>query len=148
LQWSADEFDANLRRVIFKTVYLGQFDLPVPDPLVKLLEVLASLFNQSWKVETFFFLKTPTSNRYLPSHAMADSTLAGYGGPDVNMGPKLLAATGVVTAFAFISVVLRMYVRAVMIKSVGWDDKFILMAMVSNLSRSRKHIQAAALWIY
>lgn len=71
--------------------------------------------------------------------------LAGYGGPDINHGPKLLAATGVVTAFAFIAVVLRMYVKAVMIKSVGWDDKFIVMAMVSSLSRSRWHIQAAAL---
>jgi len=59
--------------------------------------------------------------------------LAGYGGPDVNHGPKLLAATGVVTAAAFISVVLRMYVRAVMIKSVGWDDKFIVMAMILSL---------------
>jgi hypothetical protein len=70
--------------------------------------------------------------------------LAGYGGPDINRGPMILASTGVVTAFAFIAVVLRMYVRAVIIKSVGWDDKIIVMAMVSSLSRPRSHIHAAA----
>jgi hypothetical protein len=70
--------------------------------------------------------------------------LAGYGGPDINHGPKLIASTAVVTAFAFIAVVLRMYVRVVVIKAVGWDDKFTVLAMVSSLSRSRWHIHAAA----
>jgi hypothetical protein len=63
------------------------------------------------------------------------TTLGGYGEPDYNQGPKLLAATLVVTGAALISVVARMWVRKIIIQSVGWDDYFICAAMVSYLAR-------------
>jgi len=62
--------------------------------------------------------------------------LAGWDLPDVNYGPKLVAATAVVTMMALISVILRMWVRAGIIKSMGWDDRFIVLAMVRRLSLS------------
>ncbi|KAN0117815.1 hypothetical protein V8E51_003792 [Hyaloscypha variabilis] len=59
--------------------------------------------------------------------------LAGWDLPDVNYGPKLVAATAVVTMMALISVILRMWVRAGIIKSMGWDDRFIVLAMTVSL---------------
>ncbi|KUJ20502.1 uncharacterized protein LY89DRAFT_682224 [Mollisia scopiformis] len=61
------------------------------------------------------------------------TALGGYGEPDVNHGPKLLAATLVVTIAALLSVSARMWVRKIMIKSVGWDDYFICGAMLISL---------------
>jgi len=60
--------------------------------------------------------------------------LAGWDLPDDNHGPRLIAATAVVTMMALISVILRIWVRAGIIKSVGWDDRFIVLAMVRRLS--------------
>jgi hypothetical protein len=70
--------------------------------------------------------------------------LAGWDQPDDNNGPKLIAATAVVTGFALISVILRLWVRVGIIKSVGWDDRFIVLAMVSRLLLSRFHEILAA----
>lgn len=61
------------------------------------------------------------------------SAQGGLDQPDINNGPKLLAATLVVTIAALISVLARMWVRKIMIKSVGWDDYFICASMVSIL---------------
>jgi hypothetical protein len=78
---------------------------------------------------------------------MAESFLPGYGDPDINRAPVPLAATGVVTAAAFISVVLKVWVRAVVIKSVGWDDRFMVMSMVSSRA-FRINVPAAALSVH
>jgi hypothetical protein len=58
--------------------------------------------------------------------------LAGTGQPNVNNGPKLLAAVGTVTGMAVLTVCARLWVRIVMIKSVGWDDRFMAAAMVDD----------------
>ncbi|KAE8444231.1 hypothetical protein EG329_000731 [Mollisiaceae sp. DMI_Dod_QoI] len=57
----------------------------------------------------------------------------GSGEPDLDYGPKLLAATLVVTCAAFIAVLARMWVRKVIIQSVGWDDYVICAAMLLSL---------------
>lgn len=41
----------------------------------------------------------------------------------------------VVTALSFIVVMIRLYVRRILIRELGWDDWFILMAQVSLLLR-------------
>ncbi|RDL37585.1 uncharacterized protein BP5553_05018 [Venustampulla echinocandica] len=58
---------------------------------------------------------------------------AGTGEPDINHGPRLFAATAVVTIFALVAVCTRLWVRKVMIKSVGWDDVFMVAAMILSL---------------
>jgi hypothetical protein len=73
---------------------------------------------------------------------------AGYGEPDENYGPKLVAATSVVTVVALISVILRLWVRIGIIKSVGWDDRFIVLAMVSRLSVLGRRELIAAQRVY
>lgn len=46
-----------------------------------------------------------------------------------NNGPVILAVTGAFTGFAGLVVILRMYVRAVMLKTVGTDDWLMVIAM-------------------
>ena len=62
------------------------------------------------------------------------TNLPGTGEPDINNGPKLLGATGTVTAAALIAVIARLWIRKFVLKFVGWDDKFIILAMVKQLS--------------
>ncbi len=50
--------------------------------------------------------------------------------PDENHGPAILASCATVTVLALTAVVTRMWVRVIMIRSVGWDDYFIIAAMV------------------
>ena len=64
--------------------------------------------------------------------------IGGFGEPDISYGPRLLTATLVLTVAAFLSVTARMWVRKIMIKSVGWDDYFICGATVSSLQCSAK----------
>jgi hypothetical protein len=52
--------------------------------------------------------------------------------------PSILAVSGVFTFIAMVVVVLRVYVRAAMLKCVGLDDYVIVAAMVSNL-HSQSH---------
>lgn len=75
-----------------------------------------------------------------PLNAMSTGTVGvgGFGEPDISYGPRLLTATLVLTVAAFVSVTARMWVRKILIKSVGWDDYFICAAMVSSLQRSAK----------
>ncbi|KAI1342837.1 hypothetical protein F5Y15DRAFT_270203 [Xylariaceae sp. FL0016] len=54
--------------------------------------------------------------------------------PDQNEGPYVLGATISVTAIALITVVLRLYVRFGMLRSFGWDDAFMTLAMALSLS--------------
>ncbi|KAF8867177.1 hypothetical protein BDZ45DRAFT_6492 [Acephala macrosclerotiorum] len=51
--------------------------------------------------------------------------VGGFGEPDISYGPRLLTVTLVLTVAAFLSVTARMWVRKIMIKSVGWDDYII-----------------------
>lgn len=74
--------------------------------------------------------------------------LAGWDQPDDNYGPKLVGATAVVTIFALISVILRLWVRVGIVKSVGWDDRFIVLAMVRRLSLPGCHELLAARRVY
>lgn len=74
---------------------------------------------------------------------MASIPHPNFGGadlPDDNNGPRLLIATGIVTIFAFISVVARIYVRKFLTKSSGWDDVFIVAAMVRPFSLRVQHL--------
>ncbi|KAF4983407.1 hypothetical protein FZEAL_1136 [Fusarium zealandicum] len=50
--------------------------------------------------------------------------------PNENAGPEIIAATSVVVALATIAVVARLYVRLSMIRNIGWDDGFMVAAMV------------------
>lgn len=45
----------------------------------------------------------------------------GLGLPDENRGPDILIGTTIVTAFALITVVARLYVRIALIRNVGLD---------------------------
>lgn len=51
--------------------------------------------------------------------------------PDVNRGPEILAICGSLVGVALFTVALRIWVRAAMIKHVGWDDYIMVAAMVS-----------------
>ncbi|RAK72709.1 integral membrane family protein [Aspergillus fijiensis CBS 313.89] len=65
------------------------------------------------------------------------STIAHPGGaglPDDNQGPRILAATSIVTAGAAITVLARMYVRIFLIRNVGVDDYTMLLTMILSLS--------------
>jgi hypothetical protein len=50
-----------------------------------------------------------------------------------NRGPELLAVCSLFVAMAFVSVVLRCYVRLHLVKAFGWDDGFMVLALVSRL---------------
>jgi hypothetical protein len=54
--------------------------------------------------------------------------------PDVNRGPEILAICGSLVAITLVMVVLRIWVRATMIKKVGWDDHCMIAAMVRILA--------------
>ncbi len=50
--------------------------------------------------------------------------------PDVNRGPEILAICGSLVGLALLAVLMRIYVRATMVKHVGADDWTIIAAMV------------------
>ena len=50
--------------------------------------------------------------------------------PDVNRGPEILAICGTLVGIALAMVILRIWVRAVMIKHMGWDDYIMILGMV------------------
>jgi hypothetical protein len=54
-----------------------------------------------------------------------------------NRGPELLAVCSLFVAMAFVSVALRCYVRLRLVKAFGWDDGFMVLALVSCLRRVR-----------
>jgi hypothetical protein len=55
-----------------------------------------------------------------------------------NRGPELLAVCSLFAAMSFVSVVLRCYVRLRLVKAFGWDDGFMVLALVSRLRDTRK----------
>lgn len=50
--------------------------------------------------------------------------------PDTNRGPLIISSCVTVVSLAFVAVALRIYVRVCMIRSLGYDDFVILLAMV------------------
>jgi len=56
-----------------------------------------------------------------------------FANPNENNGGVILAVTGTFTAFALLAVMLRMYVRTFMLKTVGADDYVMIAAMVCSL---------------
>jgi len=53
--------------------------------------------------------------------------------PDENRGPEILAVCGSLVGFSLVIVLLRLYVRAKMVRHVGVDDWIIVAAMVCHL---------------
>ncbi|KAF2270940.1 hypothetical protein CC78DRAFT_610986 [Lojkania enalia] len=49
--------------------------------------------------------------------------------PNENEGPAILGATLTVALMALVTLVIRLYVRMVMIRNVGWDDYTMIVAM-------------------
>lgn len=47
-----------------------------------------------------------------------------------NRGPQLQAVCSTFVSLAFVSVLLRIYVRLRLVKAFGWDDWFMVLAMV------------------
>lgn len=64
------------------------------------------------------------------------STIAHPGGaglPDDNQGPRILAATSIVTAGAAITVLARMYVRIFLIRNVGVDVSVVFCLVYTEI---------------
>ncbi|KAE8146930.1 hypothetical protein BDV25DRAFT_143227 [Aspergillus avenaceus] len=58
----------------------------------------------------------------------------GAGLPDESQAGRILAATSIVTGFAFATVLARMYVRIFIIRNVGFDDYTMLLTMALSIS--------------
>jgi hypothetical protein len=54
--------------------------------------------------------------------------------PDENRGPEILAVCGALVGLALVVVLLRVYVRAKMVRHLGIDDYTIIGAMVCTSS--------------
>jgi len=67
-------------------------------------------------------------------HIMATGLVPGSGFPDVNKGPQILWVTSTTTILALLVVAMRLYIRIWMLHSTGFDDYFILAAMVNPIS--------------
>ncbi|KAH6667783.1 hypothetical protein B0J14DRAFT_489146 [Halenospora varia] len=64
---------------------------------------------------------------------MASTGPAGSGLADVNKGPDILGAIATTTVLAFTIVIMRLYVRIVMIRAMGVDDYIIIAALICSL---------------
>ena len=74
-----------------------------------------------------------------------DTTLQTPSGGDQNLGPALIGVAVGSFVPAFIVVCLRLWIRAKVIRAVGWDDWIIVLAIVNPLSISalgRNHVDA------
>jgi hypothetical protein len=58
---------------------------------------------------------------------------AGFGLPDEKLDVEILAGTAVTTFIALTAVGLRFWVRSRIVRSLGWDDYWILAAFVSTI---------------
>jgi hypothetical protein len=56
---------------------------------------------------------------------------AGFGLPDENQRGAIIAGTAVTTFLAAVIVAVRFWVRTRIVQSRGWDDYWVLAAMVS-----------------
>ena len=50
--------------------------------------------------------------------------------PDVNRGPEILAICGSLVGVALVMVLIRIWVRIKIVRQLGWDDYFMIAAMV------------------
>lgn len=57
-------------------------------------------------------------------------------GGDVNRGPNFLAISLTTTSLAFVTCILRIFVRLRIVRSIGWDNYMIIVAIVSRFSAS------------
>lgn len=48
-----------------------------------------------------------------------------------NRGPELQAVCSTMVSLSFVSVLLRVYTRTRIVKAFGWDDFFMVAALVS-----------------
>lgn len=65
---------------------------------------------------------------------LARQTTVSSFGPvsDENHGSRILAVTGCFTAFALMVILARIYVRSVMLKTMGVDDYIVIVSMVGS----------------
>jgi hypothetical protein len=63
--------------------------------------------------------------------------LAGFGLPDERLSTRIIVGTAATTFIALVFVVLRLWIRARVIRSVGRDDYWILAATVSSYPEFR-----------
>ena len=72
---------------------------------------------------------------YLPNIniAMSSTSAAPPPGGDENIGYRLVIVASTTIATGAITILLRMYVRARIVRAVGWDDWLMLLALVSFL---------------
>ncbi|KFA75720.1 hypothetical protein S40288_04958 [Stachybotrys chartarum IBT 40288] len=54
--------------------------------------------------------------------------------PDHNRGPEILAICGTAVGFALVVVIMRVWVRIRIIGKMGWDDYFMIAAMVRTIT--------------
>jgi hypothetical protein len=59
---------------------------------------------------------------------------------DVNRGPTLLTISLVTTSIALLTTVFRIFVRHRIVRSIGWDDYTIIVAMVKISKDFAPHI--------
>jgi hypothetical protein len=74
----------------------------------------------------------------------------GFGGPlpprplqeymDENLAPAMLAVVGSLFGLAMICVLLRIYVRTMMLKTLGIDDWMIMVSMASRIRSKRQGV--------
>lgn len=55
--------------------------------------------------------------------------------PDHSRGPEILAICGTAVGLALLVVMMRIWVRIGIIGKMGWDDYFMIAAMVSTFVR-------------
>ena len=70
---------------------------------------------------------------------MSSTSAAPPPGGDENIGYKLVIVATTTIATGAITILLRMYVRARIVRAVGWDDWLMLLALVSFLSHNTAH---------
>lgn len=59
----------------------------------------------------------------------------------------IFIVTTVLFAIAFVSVCLRCFVRLKIVKSFGWDDGFMVLAMVCKMTLLRRSMGILMCWI-
>jgi hypothetical protein len=52
--------------------------------------------------------------------------------PDVNIGAGLVVTAWILGATGFSLLAMRMYVRAYIVRTIGWDDWIMVFAVVSS----------------
>ena len=64
---------------------------------------------------------------------MSSASITGPLPPNVSRGSEFLIVSWLTVSIASLFVSLRFYIRGILCKILGWDDYFILLAMVSYI---------------